>query len=174
MILLPAILWLSVTDLPLVHHSLLFSKRESQPGVIFRRNRWHGSVWASPLLFRITAISLSLELEPTMETFCDWHSFTCTFGVINGKDPASIKFTEFPSWKFISGDCTPSGFPNIEFNAIETLDLFSSSSVYIWMWVVASLSLLWLFSSVTLITSKQTFCHCFLNSHTKLSKMIHL
>lgn len=52
------------------------------------------------------------------------------------------------------GDCTPNGWPTVDFSAIADLDLMEPSFVHIWMWVVASLSLVWLFSSVTLITSK--------------------
>jgi len=54
---------------------------------------------------------------------------------------------------YFSGDCTPTNFPQVEFQAIEDLDLMKPSTVYIWMWVVAALSLFWLFSSVTLITN---------------------
>jgi hypothetical protein len=53
-----------------------------------------------------------------------------------------------------TGDCTPSGFPQIEFTAIESLDLLTPSTLNIWMYVVLSLSVVWLLSSCTLIISK--------------------
>lgn len=55
---------------------------------------------------------------------------------------------------FKADDCVPVGWGSVDFTAIQGLNLMTSATVNIWMWVVASLSLLWLFSSVTLITSK--------------------
>jgi hypothetical protein len=52
-------------------------------------------------------------------------------------------------------DCNPVGWGNVDLTAIQNLDLMTSETVNIWMWVVAGLSLVWLFSSVTLITSKK-------------------
>lgn len=56
---------------------------------------------------------------------------------------------------FLADDCNPDGWGNMDFTAIQNLDLMTAETVNIWMWVIASLSLIWLFSSVTLITSKK-------------------
>lgn len=52
---------------------------------------------------------------------------------------------------FRSEGCTPAQYPSIDFQAIEDLELLSSSTVNIWMWVVLSLSFVWLLSSLTLL-----------------------
>ncbi|KAG5677711.1 hypothetical protein PVAND_007443 [Polypedilum vanderplanki] len=52
---------------------------------------------------------------------------------------------------YIKGDCTPSGFPQIDFTAIESLDLLTPSTFNIWMYVILSLSFVWLLSSFTLV-----------------------
>lgn len=56
---------------------------------------------------------------------------------------------------YFRGDSTPSGWPqNINFEVLNELDLMESWVVNIWMWVIAPLSLLWLFASVALLTSE--------------------
>lgn len=52
------------------------------------------------------------------------------------------------------GDCTPTGYPTVSFTAIENLSLMTPFGVHAWMWAFLSLSLVWLFSSFTLLTSK--------------------
>lgn len=51
------------------------------------------------------------------------------------------------------GDCPNINFPPIEFQPIEELDLVPPSTINIWMWVVVSLSFIWLLSSLTLLMS---------------------
>lgn len=58
------------------------------------------------------------------------------------------------SLKIFVGNCTPSAFPEIDFQAIEDLELISPSTINIWMWVVLSFNFIWLLSSLTLIMSK--------------------
>lgn len=54
---------------------------------------------------------------------------------------------------YFRGSCTPNSWPTVDFNALNPLNLMTPSNVYIWMWVVAALSFLWLVSSIVLITS---------------------
>lgn len=51
------------------------------------------------------------------------------------------------------GECKPNAYPNINFEIIEDLSLTTPQTVNIFMWTVAALSLIWLFSSVTLLSS---------------------
>lgn len=74
----------------------------------------------------------------------DFTGFLPNFGNI-------LRFTLFHM--YFRGDCTPTGWPQVDFTALDNIDLMTPDFVYIWMWVVAALSLVWLFSSVTLITS---------------------
>lgn len=74
-----------------------------------------------------------------------------------GKNFLWIISASYVDWQielFEADDCKPDGWGNMDFTAIQNLDLMKAETVNIWMWVVASLSLIWLFSSVTLITSK--------------------
>jgi hypothetical protein len=57
-----------------------------------------------------------------------------------------------------AGDCELSSFPDVDFTAIQTLDLVSPSTLNIWMYVILSLSFVWLLSSFTLIISKLSLC----------------
>lgn len=54
---------------------------------------------------------------------------------------------------YFRGDCSVHNFPTIDFSALNTLNLMTPSNVYIWMWIVAVLSLLWFVTSIVLITS---------------------
>ncbi|CAO1301736.1 unnamed protein product, partial [Diamesa hyperborea] len=54
---------------------------------------------------------------------------------------------------YFRGDCTPSGFPTVSFTAIDGLSLMTPLGVHAWMWAYLSLSLVWLFSSFTLLTN---------------------
>lgn len=55
---------------------------------------------------------------------------------------------------YFLGETTPSGWPNVNFEVLDELDLLEPWIVNIWMWVLAALSLLWLFASVALLTSE--------------------
>lgn len=62
---------------------------------------------------------------------------------------------------YFHGDSTPAGWPpNINFEIISDLDLLEPWIVNIWMWVIAGLSLLWLFASVALLTSNLIIFFC--------------
>jgi len=54
---------------------------------------------------------------------------------------------------YFIGDCIPAAWPQLDMTIIADLDLMTPQNVNIGMWVVASLSLLWLFSSVSLLIS---------------------
>lgn len=70
---------------------------------------------------------------------------------------------------YFRGDCTPPGLPNVNFDVLSEFDSLSPSTVNIWMWVVASLSLLWLFASVALLTSEN-----FIQNSLQLSNIYHI
>lgn len=55
---------------------------------------------------------------------------------------------------YFRGECIPPGLPNVNFDVLTEFNTMSPSDINIWMWVVAALSLLWLFASVALITSE--------------------
>lgn len=56
---------------------------------------------------------------------------------------------------FSSGSCEPDDIPVIDLAALSTLDLMTPTHVFIWMWVFMLISLLWIASSITMITSKR-------------------
>lgn len=56
---------------------------------------------------------------------------------------------------FRSGSCEPDDLPLTDIDSLEGLNLKSPTHVFIWMWVYMLISLLWIVSSITMITSKQ-------------------
>lgn len=89
-------------------------------------------------------LGMSITALVSYNCHYDFAGTTANFGTI-------LRLTIFHM--YFRGDCTPNAWPTTDFTALQTLNLMTPSNVYIWMWVVAALSLLWFVTSVVLITS---------------------
>lgn len=55
---------------------------------------------------------------------------------------------------FFEGTCPQQGLPNMDYAALNSVNLLQPLKVHICMWIYLGISILWFISSITLITSK--------------------